>query len=308
MGRFLAKRLLQGVVAVFLLMIAIFILARLTGDPTHLLVSDWATAEEVARVRAQLGLDKSYAEQFYIFVRGVFLYGDFGTSIFLGRPTLQIVLDRLPNTLRLVVPAILLATVCAIPLGVIAATKRGTVFDRLATGIAAVGMSAPAFWIGIVLMLVFAVMLGLLPAARMGGPSHYVLPVVTITVSMIAAQMRLLRSSMLEVMDSDYIKLARIKGISESKVIWWHALRNSIITLFTYAAMQLTILMTGSIVVETVFAWPGVGRLTYQAIMWRDYPLLQTIIILKGIIIVSLNILVDIGYAYLDPRIRYGQR
>ena len=306
MGRFIAKRLAQGLLAVFLLMVAIFLLARLTGDPTHLLVSDWATAEEVARIRAQLGLDKSYLEQFYIFVRGVFLHGDFGTSIFLGRPALQIVLDRLPNTLRLVIPAIILATVCAIPLGVIAATKRGTVFDRLATAVAAVGMSAPSFWIGIVLMLIFAVMLGVLPAARMGGPSHYVLPVVTMSVALIAAQMRLLRSSMIEVMDTDYIKLARIKGISESKVIWWHGLRNSIITLFTFAALQLTVLITGSIVVETVFAWPGLGRLTYQAIMWRDYPLVQTIIILKGIIIISLNILVDIGYAYLDPRIRYG--
>ena len=273
MTLYVLKRLGQGLITVFLLMLVVFVLARLTGDPTFLLVSDWATIEDIAAVRARFGLDKSYIEQFYIFVRGV-LQGDFGTSIFLGRPTLDLFVERLPNTFKLVVPAVLLGTACAIPLGVVAATNRGKLVDRLATGVAAFGMSAPRFWIGLVLISIFSVRLGVLPVARMGGISHYVLPVATIAINLVAAQMRLLRSSMLEVLDSEYIKLARIKGVSERKVVWWHAFRNSVLTLFTFAAMQLAIMVVGVIVVETVFAWPGVGRLAYQSIMWRDYPCL----------------------------------
>ncbi len=210
-----------------------------------------------------------------------------------------------PNTLILLVLAFGLALTIAIPLGVLAAVKRGTVFDMSARGFAVVGMATPTFWMGLVLIQIFAVQLGILPVARMGGPLHYIMPVMTLGFFLVAGMMRLLRSSMLDVLDSEYIKLARIKGVKESIVVWRHAFRNSLITLVSFVGVYFAYLISGAIVVETVFAWPGVGRLVYQGVMYRDFPLVQCIVILKGVFIILVNILVDISYAYLDPRIRY---
>jgi peptide/nickel transport system permease protein len=200
--------------------------------------------------------------------------------------------------------ALLMAMCIGIPVGVIAALNRGNMLDRFAGGVAVLGIAMPSFWLGILLIYVFSVELGWLPSGRMGGPEHYVLPVITLGLFLVAGFMRLVRSSMLEIMDSEFVKLARIKGLSEGVVIWKHCLRNALIPVLTLWGVFVGNLITGAIVTETVFAWPGVGRLTYEAVIFRDFPLLQAVIILKAILILSINLFIDILYAYVDPRIR----
>jgi peptide/nickel transport system permease protein len=201
---------------------------------------------------------------------------------------------------------LLLAMALGIPLGVLAALNRGRLIDRLAGTVAVLGIAVPSFWLGIVLIFIFSVQLGWLPSGRMGGPEHFVLPVITLGTFLTAGFMRLTRSSMLEVMESEYVKLARIKGLSEGIVIWKHCLRNALIPLLTLWGVFVGNLITGAIVTETVFAWPGIGRLTYEAVIYRDFPMLQTVIILKAILILFINLVVDILYAYVDPRIRFA--
>jgi len=220
------------------------------------------------------------------------------------QPAVDIFLSRLPNTLAIIPWALLLAMAVGIPLGVVAAINRGRLIDRAAGTIAVLGIATPSFWLGIVLIFLFSVELGWLPSGRMGGPEHYVLPVITLGAFLTAGFMRLTRSSMLEVLDSEYVKLARIKGLSENVVIWKHCLRNALIPVLTLWGVFVGNLITGAIVTETVFAWPGVGRLTYEAVIYRDFPLLQAVIILKAILILCINLCVDILYAYVDPRIR----
>ncbi len=197
-----------------------------------------------------------------------------------------------------------MAMIIGVPLGVLAALNRGNFIDRLAGGVAVIGVATPNFWLGILLIFIFSVELGWLPSGRMGGPEHYVLPVVTMGLFLVAGFMRLVRSSMLEIMDSEFIKLARIKGLSETVVIWKHCLRNALIPVLTLWGVFVGNLVTGSIVAETVFAWPGVGRLTYEAVIFRDFPLLQAVVILHAVMILAVNLMVDILYAYVDPRIR----
>jgi len=250
-----------------------------------------------------LGLDGSLYEQFVIFITKA-LHGDLGMSIRMRQPAVDAFFDRLPNTLAIIPWALLMAMAIGIPLGVVAALNRGNFIDRLAGGIGVLGIAMPSFWLGIILIFVFSVELGWLPSGRMGGPEHYVLPVITLGAFLVAGFMRLIRSSMLEVMESEFVKLARIKGLSEWVVIWKHCLRNALIPVLTLWGVFVGNLITGAIVTETVFAWPGVGRLTYEAVIYRDFPLLQAVIILKAILILSINLLVDILYAYVDPRIR----
>jgi peptide/nickel transport system permease protein len=232
------------------------------------------------------------------------LHGDLGTSIRMRQPAVEAFFSRLPNTLAIIPWALLLAMCVGIPLGVIAALNRGNMIDRAAGTVAVLGIAMPSFWLGILLIYVFSVELGWLPSGRMGGPEHYVLPVITLGAFLVAGFMRLVRSSMLEVMESEFVKLARIKGLSESVVIWKHCLRNALIPVLTLWGVFVGNLITGAIVTETVFAWPGIGRLTYEAVIFRDFPLLQAVIILKAILILSINLVVDILYAYVDPRIR----
>jgi peptide/nickel transport system permease protein len=202
--------------------------------------------------------------------------------------------------------AVGLAVAIAIPLGVLSALYRGTVIDRIAGVIAVIGIATPNFWVGVGLIYIFSVYLGVLPSARMGGPAHYILPTATLGGFAVAGMMRLVRSSMLEVMDSEFVKLARIKGLSEGVVIWKHCLRNALIPVLTLFGVFIALLVTGAIVTETVFAWPGVGRLAYEAVIFRDYPLLQAVVILKAVIVLFVNLVVDVLYAYVDPRIRYS--
>ena len=303
MKRYIARRLLQGLVLLCLVASIVFFLGRLTGNPADLMLPEDATAEDRAALIQVLGLDGPLHEQFFIFVRNA-LHGDLGMSIRMRQPAVEAFFSRLPNTLAIMPWAILLAMAVGIPLGVIAALHRGSWIDRAAGAVAVLGVAMPSFWLGVLLIFVFSVELGWLPSGRMGGPSHYVLPVITLGAFLIAGFMRLVRSAMLEVMDSEYIKLARIKGLSEGTVIWKHGLRNALIPVLTLWGVFVGNLITGAIVTETVFAWPGIGRLTYEAVIFRDFPLLQAVIILKSILILSINLLVDILYAYVDPRIR----
>ena len=303
MGRFIFRRLLQGLVLLVLVATVVFFLGRLTGNPVDLMLPEDATAEDRDRLIKTLGLDGPLHVQYVKFI-GSAVTGDLGTSIRMRQPAVDVFFSRLPNTLAIMPWALLLAMVVGVPLGVNAALNRGNFIDRTAGTIAVLGIATPNFWLGIMLIFIFSVGLEWLPSGRMGGPSHYVLPVITLGTFLTAGFMRLTRSSMLEVMESEYVKLARIKGLSESVVIWKHCLRNALIPVLTLWGVFVGNLITGAIVTESVFAWPGVGRLTYEAVLYRDFPLLQAVIILKAILILSINLLVDILYAYVDPRIR----
>jgi peptide/nickel transport system permease protein len=303
MKRYIVQRLLQGIVLLFLVAAIVFFLGRLTGNPVDLMLPEGSTPEDRIAMSRALGLDGPLYQQFLIFI-GNALHGDLGTSIRMREPTVDVFFSRLPNTLAIIPWAILLAMSVGIPLGVVASLNRGNFLDRAAGAIAVMGIATPSFWLGIVLIFVFSVELGWLPSGRMGGPEHYVLPVITLAAFLVAGSMRLVRSSMLEVMDSEFVKLARIKGLSEGVVIWKHCLRNALIPVLTLWGVFVGNLITGAIIVETVFAWPGIGRLTYEAVIYRDFPLLQAIIILKAMLILVINLSVDILYAYVDPRIR----
>lgn len=305
MQRFILRRLLQGVLVLVVLALVVFTLARITGNPADLLLPEDATRDDRAHLLRALGLDRPVHEQLALFLGGA-LRGDLGTSIRYRRPAVELFMERLPNTLTLVPLALAGALVIAIPLGVLAALYRGTLIDRLCNATAVLGIATPSFWLGIVLIYIFSIKLGWLPSARMGGPEHYILPALTLGAFLVAGMMRLVRSSLLEVLDSEFIRLARIKGLSEMVVVWKHGLRNALIPVVTLFGVFFALLVTGAIVTETVFAWPGVGRLTYEAVIFRDYPLLQAVILLKAIIVLGVNLAIDILYAYLDPRVRYA--
>src|SRR5215475_10417281 len=305
MQRYIAQRLLQAVIVLLLVATIVFFLGRLTGNPVDLMLPEDTTQEDRQALITTLGLDRPLYEQFYRFI-GHAMHGDLGTSIRYRQPTVELFFSRLPNTLQLVPPTLVLSLALALPLGILAALHRGTIIDKLAGMLAVCGIAMPGFWLGIVLIYVFSIQLGWLPSARMGGPQHYILPTITLGAFLVAGMMRLVRSSVLEVLDSEFVKLARIKGLSQTVVIWKHCLRNALIPVVTLFGVFFALLVTGAIVTETVFAWPGVGRLTYEAVIFRDYPLLQAVILLKAIIVLGVNLVVDILYAYLDPRVRYA--
>ncbi|MBM3623703.1 MAG: ABC transporter permease [Alphaproteobacteria bacterium] len=303
MKRYIARRLMQGAILLVMVAMIVFFLGRLTGNPVDLMLPEDATAEDREAMIKTLGLDGSVLDQFVIFVTNA-VQGDLGRSIRMKQPAVEAFFDRLPNTLIIIPWALLLGMVAGIPLGVMAALNRGGLLDRFAGTVAVLGVAMPSFWLGVLLIFVFSVELGWLPSSRMGGPEHYVLPVITLGTFLVAGFMRITRSAMLEVMESEFVKLARIKGLPETTVIWKHCLRNALIPVLTLWGVFVGNLITGAIVTETVFAWPGIGRLTYEAVIYRDFPLLQAVIILKSILILTINLGVDILYAYVDPRIR----
>jgi ABC-type dipeptide/oligopeptide/nickel transport system permease component len=303
MQRYVLKRIFQSLLTLLVLSMLIFIVCRLTGDPVLLMLPDDASHEDVAQLRTALGLDRPLPVQYWLFLKSA-MQGDFGRSIKSQVPVLDLIKERLPHSIRLALVSLLITVVLAFPLGVIAAVKKGTVVDTLANLIAVLGQSLPQFWVGIVLIQVFAVHLRWLPVAGNSSLWHYILPGFTLGWFLVAGIMRLLRSSMLDVLDSEFVKLARIKGVSGWSVVWKHALKNAVIPVLTFAAISLSILITGAILVETVFAWPGLGQLIYQGIVYRDFPVIQEVVLLTAVIVVSVNFVVDIAYGYLDPRIR----
>lgn len=301
--RFFLTRLVQSVVTLLLLSVVVFVLARATGDPLALVLPMVATEEDFANARRYLGLDRPLPVQYFTFI-GHAAIGDFGTSIRARRPVGELIRERLPNSLALAAFAMAVSLAFAVPLGVLAAVWKGTAVDLTARVLAALGQSLPTFWVGIVLIEVVAGRLGWLPAGGTGSLAHYVLPGFTLGWFVIAGLMRLLRSSMLEVLDADYVTTARAKGAAEVTVVWRHALRNALIPVVTFAGLYVAILVTTAIVVETVFAWPGMGRLAYEAITARDFPVIQAVVLVTAVIVVAVNLVVDVLYVYIDPRIR----
>jgi ABC-type dipeptide/oligopeptide/nickel transport system permease component len=305
MQRYIIRRFVQSLAALLALSLLIFLMSRMTGDPTLLMLPDDATHEDVERLRDALGLNRSLPVQYWVFLSNA-VQGNFGRSIRARMPVMDMLKERLLNSVKLAAVAFCAAILLAFPLGVIAAVKKGTVFDTMANMVAVLGQSLPQFWVGIVLIQIFAVRLGWLPVAGAGGVAHYIMPAFTLGWFVVAGMMRLLRSSMLDVMESEFVKLARIKGLPSRTVIWKHALRNALIPVLTFGAIYLAGLITGAILVETVFAWPGVGQLIYQGIVFRDFPVVQAVVLLTAGIVIMVNLLVDITYAYIDPRIRFS--
>jgi len=304
---FVLARFTQSLVALAILSVVVFILARATGDPLHLILPMSATQEDYAEARRYLGLDRPYVEQYFSFV-GKAVRGDFGTSLRARKPVIELIRERLPNSLKLAVFAMGVSLAMAFPLGVMAAVKKGTGIDRAAQVIAVLGQSLPTFWLAIILVEFVSGRLQWLPAAgNDAGLASYILPGFTLGWFVVAGMMRLLRSSMLEVLDSDYVKLARVKGVAERRVVWLHALRNALIPVVTFAGVYFAILVTTAIVVETVFAWPGLGRLAYEGISSRDFPVIQAVVLTTAAIVALISLCVDCLYAVIDPRIRHAR-
>jgi peptide/nickel transport system permease protein len=303
MQRYILKRIAQSLLTLLVLSMIVFIMCRLTGDPVVLMLPDDASHEDVMELRRALALDRPLPVQYWLFLSHA-VRGDFGRSIKGQVPVLHLIQERLPNSIKLAIVSLIITILLAFPLGVMAAVKKGTSVDTIANLVAVLGQSLPQFWVGIVLIQIFAVHLRWLPVAGTGTLWHYILPGFTLGWFLVAGIMRLLRSSMLDVLDSEFIKLARIKGVSPRGVIWKHALKNALMPVLTFAAIYLAILVTGAILVETVFAWPGIGQLIYQGIVYRDFPVIQAVVLLTALIVVTVNFMVDIAYAYLDPRIR----
>jgi peptide/nickel transport system permease protein len=306
MIRFVVVRLLQSLVTLAILSVVVFVLARTTGDPLQLILPMNASPEDYANAREYLGLDRSYVEQYLSFV-GRAVVGDFGNSLRARRPVIELIRDRLPNSVKLAAFAMAVAVALAFPLGVMAAVKKDTVIDRTAQIVSVLGQSLPTFWLAIVLVEFVAGRWQWLPAGGVDGFSSYVLPGFTLGWFVVAGMMRLLRSGMLEVLDSEYVKLARVKGVVEPRVIWMHALKNALIPVVTFAGIYFAILVTTAIVVESVFAWPGLGRLAYEGITSRDFPVIQAVVLTTAVIVAVVNLCVDCLYAVIDPRIRYAR-
>ena len=306
MRRFLAVRLLQALVALLAITLIVFGLTHLSGSPVDALLPDDASPEQIETLIRHWGLDRPLHEQYLAFL-GNALQGDLGVSLkWRGYTAMEVVLQRLPATLKLGGLSVLLSIVVAIPLGVIAARHRGTMIDKSANVVALLGQSLPQFWLGIMLIWIFAVGLGWFPTSGQGGLQHMILPAIAMASFQVAALARLTRSAMLDNLRSEYIKLARLKGVSEHKIIWKHALRNAAIVPLTYFGLLAGSLLTGSVVIESVFSWPGTGLLSIEAIRGRDYPVVQAVVILFAVVFLVINYVVDALYALVDPRIRRG--
>jgi peptide/nickel transport system permease protein len=269
-----------------------------------LLVEPGASKADVETLRQQLGLDQSLVVQYVKFVDGL-LHGDFGRSFYYRTPVLELYLSRLPNSLLLAAVAMSFSLLIGIPTGVLAAVRVNSWLDRAGRVFALLGLSLPSFWIGLVLILFFSVYLGWLPSSGSGTALHVLMPAFALGWYFAASHMRLTRSSMLEVLGAEYVKLARLKGLPEARVIAKHALKNALIPVLTLAGINLVIMINVAVVVETVFAWPGIGRLLYEGITFRDFPIVQATVLLGGSMIVFVNLLVDVLYGLIDPRIRY---
>jgi peptide/nickel transport system permease protein len=310
---YILRRALQGIATVFVVSVAIFLMTRISGDPTDLMLSPYATTQERELFRRTYGLDRPLLEQYVSFV-GNAMRGDLGKSLRWGDPVVRLVWERFPNTLELALAALAIALVVGLPVGAFSALRPNGVFDNVGKIVALAGQSIPNFWLGIMLILLLAVDLRLLPTSGRGdglfsatGWKHLVMPALTLSSFSMAAITRLTRSAMLDVLDREYIKMVRLKGASTAVLIWKHALKNALISVLTVASLQLVILLSGSVVIESVFGWPGMGSLAVQAVFGRDYAVVQFVALLSAVMFVTVNLLVDVLYAVLDPRIRYDR-
>ena len=303
MLRYFLQRLLQGVVSVIGASIVIFVISRLSGDPIVLLLPTEAPPALIEQVRRDMGLSEPVWRQYLIFA-GKALQGDFGQSYRWQQPALQLVLARLPATIELALAALLFSITLAVPFGVLSAVHRGSWVDKLGKGFAMLGQAMPNFWVGLLLILVFSIELNWLPAYGTGGPANLIMPAIALGWYPVAAQTRIVRSAMLDVLDSDYIRMGRAVGAPEWVLVWKYALRNAAIPLVTILGVYFASMLGGAFVVETIFAWPGVGRTVVEALFSRDFPVVQAGVLLTSVLFVLSNLLVDLSYGLVDPRIR----
>lgn len=303
MTGFLARKLGGALVTFVLALTLAFLLSRLSGDPTVNILGPFAQPEQFDELRARLGLDDPLPVQFLDYLTSAFT-ADFGASLQYGQENTSLILERLPNTLILLAVAMTLAIAFGVPLGVLAAVKEGSAWDRLASTTALVGQSVPVFWLGLMLILVFAVNLGLLPAGQDGGPEHVVLPAVTLALFPLAQIARLTRATMAEVLREPYIDAARARGLAARRIIGLHALRNASLPVVTITALQAGLLLSGAVAVEYIYNYSGFGLLAIQAVEFRDFTLVQAVVVFGVLAFVLLNLLVDVLYAVIDPRIR----
>lgn len=302
---FILRRLYQALFVLLGVMTIVFFLLHLSGDPTQLLLPVDATADERAAYRESMGFNDPLPVQYLRYLANV-VQGDLGYSYRHAEPVLGLIIERIPATFQLTVTSLMLALLVAVPLGVVAAVKRGTAIDSTAMMFALLGQATPVYWLGLLLILLFSVQLGWLPSGGRGGIETLILPAFTLAVFSMARIARITRSGMLDVLSQDYIRTARAKGIAERIVIFQYALRNASIPLVTVVGLEFGVLLGGAVITETVFSWPGVGRFAIDSIFARDYPIVQGIVLLLSGIFVLINLLVDILYTYLDPRIREG--
>jgi peptide/nickel transport system permease protein len=304
MIQYIIRRLIQAGICLFGISIIVFLLSHLSGDPALLMAPPEAKPEDIEAIRVTLGLNKPLYLQFWLFISKA-VQGDFGTSIRWGKPCLELWLMRFPNTLVLAGAAMAFTLLVGIPTGILSAVKVGKWFDNFGKAFALAGQSMPVFWVGLMLMLLFAVTLRWLPTSGIGDWRNLIMPAFTLGWYFTAAITRLSRSAMLDVLDSEYIKMARIKGLPERVVILKHAFRNAMIPILTLAALNIVTLLNGTVITETVFNWPGIGRLIVESIFSRDYPMVQTCVLIASALFIFTNLIVDILYAYIDPRIKY---
>jgi peptide/nickel transport system permease protein len=303
MARLALSRLIQALFTLLVTSIIVFALSRTSGNPADLVLPPESTPADREAYSKRMGLDRPLVVQYSIFLRDA-LHGDFGISLRTHQPATELVFARVGRTLKLATAGVGVALLISIPLGVFAAVHRGRAWDRVGMGFALLGQSVPAFWLGIVLILIFSIKLNWLPTSGIGSWKNYVLPSIVLGWGISAGIVRLLRSGMLEVLGAEYIKLARAKGLSETKVVWKHALRNAVIPVITFVGFMYGVIIASAVVVEVVFGWPGLGSLAYESTLWRDFPVLQLTVLLYTAIIVFINFLVDLSYGLVDPRVR----
>ena len=305
MQRYILKRLVQSALSLLAVTVIVFMLVRLSGDPAVLMAPPDASPAGIQEMRVQMGLTKPIYIQYGNFIADI-ARGNFGHSFKWDKPCLDVWMERFPNTMILAGAAMFFTLLIALPVGILSAVKVDSWFDRFGKIFALMGQSLPVFWIGIMLILIFAVFLGWLPTSGMGSWKHLLLPAFTLGWAFMAAIVRLTRSSMLDALDHDYIKMARIKGVSKYGVVMKHALKNALIPIITMGALNFVFMLNGTVITETVFNWPGIGRLVVEAIFARDFPLVQCCVLIGAFFFIFVNLFVDILYAYIDPRIRYS--
>jgi ABC-type dipeptide/oligopeptide/nickel transport system permease component len=306
MTRFILRRTLYALITLFILSLTIFMVVRVTGDPVTLLAEPGARAEDLDRIRKEWGLDRSYPMQYFAFAKNVFT-GELGKSFNYQMPVSTLYFQRLPASLQLALAATLISFIIGIPAGLISAVKVNSGWDNAGKVVALFGLAVPGFWLGLVMILIFSVWLGWLPTSGYGGLLHTIMPALALGWYFAASLLRLTRSSMLEVLRSEYIKLARLKGLPGYVVIAVHAFKNALIPVLTLAGINLVVMINAGVIIEVIFAWPGIGRLLYEGIFQRDFPLVQGVVMLAGMMIVLINLMIDILYAYIDPRIRLAR-
>jgi len=304
-GAFLAYRFIRALVALWLVSTVVFVVMRLSGDPVPLLLPPDAPTSEIFRVRHELGLDRPLIVQYAVFLGNV-AHGDFGRSIHFHQPAMAVAFGYLPATFELGVAAFLIAVIFALPIGILSAVRRDSGLDRAAMGVALFGQSAPTFFLGVLFILVFSLRLNLFPTSGRGGWAHLVLPAATLGAFAMASIARITRSAMLEVLRTDFVRTARAKGAREAAVVLKHTLKNAALPIITITGLQLGTLLGGAVVTETVFAWPGMGRLAIQSIYNRDYPVVQSAVFIAAVLFIAINLTLDVMYGVLDPRVREG--